>query len=45
MIDIIMAELTQSTADKNASCNWRDEACTQHEQEMINKLKIACGIE
>ena len=37
----IMKEITESVGDKK----WKDEACKKHENEMINKLKEACGIQ
>lgn len=37
----IMKEITESVGDKK----WKDEACKKHEDEMVYKLKEACGIQ
>jgi protein of hypothetical function DUF262 len=37
----IMKEITEEVGDEK----WKNEACKDHENEMINKLKEACGIQ
>ena len=37
----IMKEITEEVGDEK----WKNEACKDHENEMINKLKEACNIE
>jgi hypothetical protein len=38
----LMAEMTVASSGKNASQNWRDDICAEHESEMIEKLINAC---
>ena len=38
----IMSDLTEKRDNKTASACWKDEACWQHEEEMIDMLKKAC---
>ena len=40
----IMSNLTAKKGNINASKNWKDELCSNHEEEMIGLLKDACGI-
>lgn len=40
-----MSELTEKKGRQSASVYWREEACEEHEDEMISILKEACGIE
>lgn len=40
----IMSDLTIPNKGKVASYYWKDEACKQHENEMIKLLKEDCGI-
>lgn len=41
----IMSELTEKSGDKSASLCWRETVCKEHEEEMMQILKMACGIE
>jgi len=38
----IMAEMTVASETKNSSQNWKDEICAIHEDEMLQKLVVAC---
>lgn len=41
----LMSEQTKKKGKKTASAYWKDTACKEHEEEMLWKLKDACGIE
>ena len=40
----LMSEMTTPNGDLSANQNWKDRVCQEHENEMIKKLSIACGI-
>ena len=37
-----MAEATIASSGKNSSQNWKDSACKEHEEEMLEILLDAC---
>ncbi|WP_418968496.1 DUF262 domain-containing protein [Alloscardovia omnicolens] len=39
-----MSELTEAQGDMGASLYWKETACKEHEDEMIERLKEACGL-
>lgn len=41
----IMSELTEKNGDKVASLYWKETMYKKHEEEMLNYLMDACGIE
>lgn len=41
----MMSELTERNGNRSASDYWKEEACEEHEDEMISILKEACCIE
>jgi Uncharacterized conserved protein len=41
----IMSELTEKKGNKAASLYWKETMCKQHEEEMMNILLEACGID
>ena len=41
----IMSELTEKDDDKVASLYWKETMYKKHEEEMLNLLMEACGIE
>lgn len=41
----LMSELTEKRGEKSASLRWKESLYKQHEDEMIEMLKTACGIE
>ena len=41
----IMSELTEKDDDKFASLYWKETMYKKHEEEMLNLLMEACGIE
>ena len=40
----IMSEKTVPCKGISANQNWKEKACKEHEKEMIDLLKEACGI-
>ena len=40
----IMSRMTEKTDDDTASLHWKNVNCGRHEEEMILKLKEACGL-
>ena len=40
----LMSDLTEKYKTKTASLRWKETCCQQHEEQMIELLKTACGI-